>query len=142
MSFSTSLKVFQLNILRQAGITIRPEQVGLKSDPVADLQAKNSTSGFNQLLNQISFGQNGNGLTAPVPPVPPTDLSNQADVAQYQQDVLAYQNNFQVYHQGMLQVMMRQFQLLQQSVVNANKQTTSTSDNNSDTVELGIGGIL
>jgi hypothetical protein len=139
MNFSTALKVFQLNILKQAGVSVLPQQLGLKTDPIADLQAKNTNSPFSKLLGQLGSGVSS--LTVPTPPVPPSDLSDQNAVTQYQQGLLTYQNNFQLYHQRMSQLMLQQMQNLQEALSTVNQQKSATTSSE-DSVELGLGGIL
>lgn len=133
MSFGKAVKIFQLQILKQAGVNVTPQQLGLKSDPIADLQAQNATGSFRNVLG---------GLTPPKPPVPPADLTDEAAQTQYQQDLLAYNNTFQSYNQRMMQMMMQQFQAMQQSLaaIQKNSNTSSSTTERSDTG--AVGGIL
>jgi hypothetical protein len=133
MSFGKAVKIFQLQILKQAGINVTPQQLGLKSDPVADLQAQNYTGSFRNVLG---------GLTPPTPPLPPADLTDVAAQTQYQQDLLAYNNTFQSYNQRMMQMMLQQFQAMQQSLaaIQRNGNTASSDTASSDTG--AVGGIL
>ncbi len=134
MNFGTAFKVFQMNLLRQAGVTVTPQQFGLKSDPIADLQAKNATGSFSNVLG---------GLTPPTPPTPPADLTDSAAQTKYRQDLLTYNNNFQVYNQRVMQMMLSQFQSLQQSMAAIQKNNSSSATNSSDsTTASGVGGIL
>ncbi|MEM0951114.1 MAG: hypothetical protein AAGI66_03110 [Cyanobacteria bacterium P01_H01_bin.74] len=137
MSFSEAFKIFQLNILRQSGVAIRPEQVGLKRDPIAELQAQ----GINQPFNAV-LGNTINNLTPPVPPVPPTDLNDSQAQQQYQQDVLTYQNNFQIYHQRVIQTMMQQFQQMQRSIAEASRSAGTSSAEAGASESSAVGGIL
>ncbi len=135
MNFGKAVKVFQLQILKNAGVQVTPQQFGLKSDPIADLQASRVNTSFSNVLG---------GLSVPTPPTPPTDLTDTAAQAKYQQDLLAYNNNFQLYNQRMMQMMMSQFQTMQQSLVamqqnNSNNASASSASSDSAT---GVGGIL
>ncbi len=144
MNFSKAFKVFELNMLRQSGITVTPQQVGLKSDPIADLQAKNTTGAFGNLLNQMGVNTM-QSLTPPVPPTPPSDPNDAAAQTKYQQALLTYQSNFQVYNQRFMQLMMQQMQAMQQSF-SANQQKASASGSSgssgSSDIPIGVGGIL
>ena len=142
MNFNYALKVFQLNMLRQSGIAVTPQQVGLKSDPIADLQAKNSTSLFSSVLSQ--YGTTTTGLVPPVPPTPPADPTDSTAQAKYQQQLLTYQSNFQVYNQRFMQLLLSQLSNMQLSMRNAAQSGSSTSSSSSSTStsDLGIGGIL
>lgn len=146
MNFAKAFKVFELNLLRQSGVAITPQQLGLKSDPIADLQAKNSTGAFSSLLGKIGSGSL-QGFTPPVPPTPPADATDAAAQAKYQQDLLTYQNNFQVYNQRFMQLMLNQIQSLQQAI-SANSQQNGNSSSGSGGTDLsssrpiGVGGIL
>lgn len=145
MQFLQAVKVFEMNVLRQSGITITPDQLGLKSDPIADLQAKNAAtaSPFSSLLGTLT----GNSTTAsalPTPPTPPTDLEDKAAMLKYQQDLLSYNQNYQLYNQRMMQALLQQFQSLQQQQAAATKSasSSSSSSSSSDSASLGMGGIL
>lgn len=150
MNFSYAFKVFELNVLRQVGVSVTPQQVGLKSDPIADLQAKNATSGFSNILGNLGnlgniSATNAAGLTPPVPPTPPADPTDAAAQAKYQQALLTYQNNFQVFNQRFMQLMLGQIQSLQRSINLSNQQTSSANANNtgsSNSTPAGVGGIL
>jgi hypothetical protein len=152
MSFGKTFKIFELNILRQSGMAITPQQVGLKNDPIADLQAKNATSLFGNVLNQLggtSLTNNtalATALTAPVPPTPPADSTDTAAQAKYQQALLTYQSSFQVYNQRFMQLLLNQISNLQLSIRNSAAQSSSSSSSStngsSSTTDLGVGGIL
>jgi hypothetical protein len=150
MNFSTAFKVFELNVLRQVGVSVTPQQVGLKSDPIADLQAKNATSGFSNILGNLSnlgntAATSATGLTPPVPPTPPADPTDAAAQTKYQQDLLTYQNNFQIFNQRFMQLMLGQIQALQQSINLSNQQSSTNTKNSggdSSSVPVGVGGIL
>lgn len=141
MNFTEAFKVFELNILRQSGVTVTPQQLGLKSDPIADLQAKSALSqngSFGNILGKL--GANSlQGLTPPTPPTPPADPTDTAAQAKYQQDLLTYQNSFQVYNQHFMQLMLMQFQQLQQSIAAGQQQQNKSS---SPEAGIGTGGIL
>jgi hypothetical protein len=141
MNFSKAFKVFQLNILRQSGIAVTPQQLGLKSDPIADLQAKNATGGFGNILSNLGGAK---GLTPPVPPTPPANATDPAAQAKYQQELLAYQNNFQIYNQRFMQLMLSQIQALQQSIRSStqNNGNSANGSNLTSSRPIGVGGIL
>lgn len=142
MDFSQAFKVFQLNILRQAGITVTPDQLGLKSDPIADLQAKNSESAFDNILSKMTGGALG-GLKPPTPPTPPADATDAAAQAEYQQALVTWQQNSQIYNQRLMQMMVQQMQAIQQSIVaSQRRQQDSGSSSSLSGTGLGIGGIL
>lgn len=138
MNFSDAFKVFQLNILRQAGVMVTPQQIGLKSDPVVDLQAKNST--FDNILGRLG-GSGIPGLPSlPTPPVPPANTADAAAQTQYQQDLLTYNHQFQLYNQRLMQMLLTQLQAIQKSVQAGQQNAKATSD--SSERPIGIGGIL
>jgi len=145
MNFSKAFKVFELNMLRQSGITVTPQQVGLKSDPIADLQAKNTTGAFGSLLNQMGLNTM-QSLTPPVPPTPPGDPNDAAAQAKYQQALLSYQSSFQVYNQRFMQLMMQQMQAMQQSLSASQQKAASangsSASSGSSDIPIGVGGIL
>lgn len=143
MNFSDTFKVFQINILRQAGITVSPEQIGLKSDPIADLQAKSSQNTFSQLLGQMTGS--GNGLTVPTAPTPPEDPTDKQALLEYHQALTVYNNESQLYNQKYMQMMLnRMMQFQQQMSMQAQQSNTQnkTSTSSQSGVSLGIGGIL
>lgn len=137
MKFSEAFKVFQLNILRQAGIQVTPDQLGLKRDPIADLQLKNSSSTFNSILGRV--GGNPATMEAPAPPTPPADPLDPVAQSQYQQELLAYQQSLQAYNQRFMQMMLQQFNMLQRSLQAQQKQNSSSSASERP---IGTGGIL
>ena len=146
MQFLQAVKVFELNLLRQAGVTLTPQQVGLKSDPIADLQAKNTTSpnGFGNILNTLA-NNGATGMALPQPPTPPVNLDDKAAMLKYQQDLLAFNQNSQLYNQRMMQMLLQQFQTIQQqALANRNAATpgSSTDSSSTSTTPLGVGGIL
>jgi len=144
MNFMNTVKVFEINVLRQSGITVTASQVGLKSDPVADLQAQSGFSAFGSVLNKLTGNSTMSSsamttyYTPPTPPTPPTDLTDSAAMVKYQQEMLTYNQSYQAYNQRMMQLMLRQMQQMQQSVMQS--QSASSSSSSSD--GLGIGGIL
>ncbi|HEY9745078.1 MAG TPA: hypothetical protein V6C99_02545 [Oculatellaceae cyanobacterium] len=138
MSFSKAFKIFQLNVLRQAGVAITPEQVGLKSDPILDLQAKNLTnSTFSTLLSRL-------GMSTPVAPTLPEDTSDTEAMKTYHQQMLAYSQNLQLYNQRFMQLMLNQMQQMQQVLAQQRSSAVSGSTGTSsvDSGSLGVGGIL
>jgi hypothetical protein len=143
MNFSYALKVFELNVLRQSGVSVTPQQVGLKSDPIADMQMKSATSGFSGILGNLTGMSTAQALTPPVPPTPPADPTDTAAQTKYQQDLLTYQSNFQVYNQRFMQMLLGQMQSLQQSINYGNQQSSSASSTSSSSgSSAGVGGIL
>jgi hypothetical protein len=148
MKFLQAVKVFQLNLLRQAGVAITPQQLGLKSDPIADLQAKSAaaSNGFGGILASLTNSNAAmTGMPLPQPPTPPVDLDDKAALLKYQQDLLAYNQNSQLYNQRMMQMLLQQFQAVQQQALanrNAASPGSSTGGVSTDTAPLGVGGIL
>ncbi|HEY9687504.1 MAG TPA: hypothetical protein V6C52_11055 [Coleofasciculaceae cyanobacterium] len=140
MDFTQALKVFELNILRQSGIMVTPQQLGLKTDPIADLQAKNAQSSFDGILGKMMGGTTA--LTPPTPPTPPADPNDAAAQAKYQQDVLAYQQSSQLYNQRLMQMMLQQLQGIQQAIAAGQKAQSNSASTSSSDIPLGIGGIL
>jgi hypothetical protein len=139
MKFSNALKVFELNVLRQAGMVITPQQVGLKSDPILDLQAKTlNNSAFSTMLGRL-------GMTTPVPPTLPADQTDTEAMSAYHQQMLAYTQSMQLYNQRFMQLMLNQMQQMQQAMA---QQRSSASVGGSGTMgviddsSLGVGGIL
>lgn len=135
MNFGKAMKVFQLQILRSSGVAVTPQQLGLKSDPIADLQAQTANNSFSNVLG---------GLAMPTPPTPPTDTADSATQAQYQQDLLTYNHRFQMYNQRVMQLMLNQFQAMQQSMVAMQRNGTNgaASTDTTATSVTGVGGIL
>jgi cell division septum initiation protein DivIVA len=142
MNLTKAIKVFELNILRQSGITLTPQQVGLKSDPIADLQAQNATSNFSKILGNLG---GGTSLTLPTVPTPPSDSTDTAAQAKYQQQLLTYNQQMQLYNQRYMQLMLNQLQSIQQSISSNSQSSSSSSASQSASTSseaLGIGGIL
>lgn len=149
MNFNQSLKIFEFNLLRQSGVVVTPQQVGLKTDPFAAVQANGL---FGNVLNNL----NGNSLssstaltsamTPPVLPTPPADPTNAAAQAKYQQDLLTYQSNFQIYNQRFMQLMLNQMSNMQMSMQRASmaqsSNSSSSGSSSSSSDGLGVGGIL
>lgn len=139
MSFSEAFKVFELNLLRQSGVNVTAEQVGLKTDPIAALQSKNLTnSPFSMMLSRM-------GMTTPVAPTLPSDTTDTAAMKTYNQQLVAYNQNMQLYNQRFMQLMLSQMQQMQQTLAtnktsDSSSSASSTSASSSD--GLGIGGIL
>jgi hypothetical protein len=141
MNFLQAVKVFELNVLRQSGVTITPDQVGLKSDPIADLQAKNANTTFSGLLNGLT-GTTGT-LTLPTPPTPPTNLDDKTALLKYQNELLAYNQSSQLYNQRMMQALLTQMQTIQKQALSARSTSGSSSDSSSvSSSTLGVGGII
>jgi hypothetical protein len=144
MSFGKSLKIFQYNLLRQSGVMVTPQQVGLKTDPFAAIQAKNASSLFGNVLGQVG-GVNATGMSVPVPPTPPTDLTDTAAQAKYQQELLTYQSNFQLYNQRFMQLLLNQMsnmQIAMQRAASQNSNASSSGSSASSGNEFGIGSII
>jgi hypothetical protein len=136
MNFGTAFKVFQLQLLKQSGMAVTPQQLGLKSDPIADLQAKNATGSFGNVLG---------GLSLPVLPTPPADATDAAAQTKYQADLLKYNNSFQAYNQRLMMMLLNQMQSMQQTMAsiqkNSSNSSSSTNTSPSDAVS-SVGGIL
>ena len=135
MKIGEAIKVFELNVLKQAGVMITPEQVGLKEDPIAKLQAGNTS--FSSILSQRAGNSMGNAPTPPTPPADPTDAAAQT---KYQTELLAYQTSLQTYNQRFMQMMLQQFQSLQNSI-SENQKAQAKANSSSDDVNA-TGGIL
>lgn len=131
ISFSNIWKQVQYDMMTQAGIPVTPQQLGLKVPAAAN------GSGFSQYLSGQSMP------TLPTPPTPPTDYTDQAAVQKYNQDLLTYNQSFQSYQVRMMQMMNMRFNQLQQSIVQANRNTGGTSRSSSASNQpSGVGGIL
>lgn len=157
MNFDKSFKVFELNVLRQSGIMVTPQQVGLSSDPLAQVQLNGASSLFGNMLSQMN-GSNGLtnssllSLTPPVAPTPPSNPSDTAAETKYQQDMVVYQNNMQIYNQRMMQLMLNQMSSMQLAYQNSAMQSSmggfgsssgsSSSGGSSSSSDMGIGSIL
>lgn len=138
MNFFDAFKVFQLNILRQSGMAVTAQQVGLKTDPILDLQTKNLNNGtFSNVLNRL-------GMTAPTLPALPEDTTDQAAMKTYHQQMLAYSQNMQLYNQRFMQLMLSQMQQMQQAMAQQRTSSASSTDSgvSADSTPLGVGGIL
>lgn len=150
MNFSQSIKIFEFNLLRQSGVVVTPQQVGLKTDPFAALQARSASSLFGNVLNNINGGNLtsstalSTAMTPPILPTPPADPTNAAAQAKYQQALLTYQSNFQIYNQRFMQLMLNQMSNMQMSMQqsSAAQANNSSSSNSSSSDGLGVGGIL
>lgn len=134
MNFGTAFKVFQLQLLKQSGMAVTPQQLGLKSDPIADLQSKNAVGSFGNVLG---------GLSVPVLPTPPADTTDAAAQAKYQADLLKYNNSFQAYNQRLMMMLLNQMQAMQQTMASLQKNSSASSANNSTSDSVSsVGGIL
>ncbi len=137
MNLGYALKVFQLNLLRQSGIAVTPQQVGLKSEPVAQNQQIPGMNGtFGNILQGLNGGQQTAELTPPTPPSDPTDLKA---LTKYNQDLVAYQQQYQARTQQMMQMILMRMSAMQQSM---SQQQNSSANSSSSFDALGIGGIL
>jgi hypothetical protein len=141
MDFSQAFKVFELNLLRQIGVTVTPQQVGLKSDPIADLKAKNATSAFGTILGNLTGTNTTASASPPQPPTPPTDTTDQAAMLKYQQDLLTYNQSYQLYNQQFMRLLLTQLQSVQQSVI-ASQNNTANANSSSSNSPIATGGIL
>lgn len=139
MNFSDAMKVFQLNILRQSGVMVTPQQVGLKSDPILDLQAKSLNNGtFSTMLNKL-------GMAAPAAPTLPADQTDAAAMSTYHQQMLAYTQSMQLYNQRFMQLMLNQMQQMQQAMAQQRSSASASGSAGSGAISdtnLGVGGIL
>ncbi len=142
MKFSEAFKVFQLNLLRQAGIAVTPDQLGLKRDPIADMQAKSANSAFDNILGKTAGAGSASFGTPPAPPTPPADPTDAAAQSKYQQELLAYQQSLQAYNQRFMQMMLQQFNMLQQRMLAQQKEQSKTESSSSLDAPVSTGGIL
>ncbi len=124
MKIGHLFKVFQYNLLRQGGVAVTPEQLGLKTDPYAGTVGN---SPFSQILQNQ---QNMLGMTLPMPPVAPTEVGE--GQGRFNQEMIAYNQRLHAYNQRMMQIMMMQISQLQREAVSARQP---------ETVQ-GAGGIL
>lgn len=139
MNFSTAVKMIQMNLLQQAGINVTPKQLGLKPNVLRNPQ----NPAFSAMMGNATMG----GLTVPTAPTPPADPLDATAQSKYQSELLAYQNNMQAYNQRFMQLMLTQFQALQQSMLNLQRTPGSTSATSGSatgitSVSSGVGGIL
>jgi isopenicillin N synthase-like dioxygenase len=140
MSFGTIMKLFQYNILSQSGIAVTPQQLGLKPEQVsamAGLAGGNATtsSPFSQFLGT----QNANLPTAPTAPEDPADTAAQA---KFNQEMVAYNQQMQAYNQRMMQMLLQQFNLMQQKIQSINTQQSNNQNRDLAFDRSGVGGIL
>lgn len=147
MRFSTLLKAFEYSILNQGGVSITPEQLGLKVKNPNFPGTGSSTGlsgGFSSFLNQAQNGLVSGALpTAPTPPTPPADPANTVEQAKYQQELVAYNQKFQTYHLRTMQLMSQRFELMLQNVQRTQQQAQSSKAGTSlDQSNSGVGGIL
>lgn len=147
MRFSTLLKAFEYSILNQGGVSITPEQLGLKVKNPNFPGTGSSTGlsgGFSSILNQAQNGLASGALpTAPTPPTPPADPTNATEQAKFQQELVTYNQNFQTYHLRTMQLMSQRFEMMLQNIQRTQQQAqTSKSATALDQSNSGVGGIL
>jgi hypothetical protein len=150
MNIGTFAKAIEFSILRDSGVTVSPDQIGLKVKNPELL----GTSFLSVLQQTGAFGKIPNTSTAttaygtPVLPTPPTPPSANASAdvqAKYNQDSQTYNQQMQTYNMHMYQMMLSQFNRMQQQMSYAQFQQSQASNNNSassSSADTGIGGIL
>ncbi|MBY0404487.1 MAG: hypothetical protein K2X66_11360 [Cyanobacteria bacterium] len=152
MSLSAVFKTMAYSLLAQSGINVNaPNILGKKKGTSAtgsngfasflNPTGLNGTGAFplNGINGRTTLGQN---LIMPTPPTPPANPQDAAAQAQYQQDLLLYNQKFQAYQMQFMRMITSQIQQLQQTnAFNAAKQKTTPSSGISQGVS-GTGGIL
>lgn len=132
MDFGKALKVFQFQLLQQAGITVTPEQLGLKPDAIPGFGGGlNGSGSFANVLGQVS----GKMPTAPTPPEDPSNVEAQA---KFNREIVAY--NQQLYTQN--QHMLRQIMLQMSQLQRASQMQAQTPQSGISNFNPGVGGIL
>jgi hypothetical protein len=98
---------------------------------------------FSNMLSSMN-GQAGGQLTLPTPPTPPANASDPAAQEQYNQALLAYNQNFQRYHTQVLQLMSQRFAMMQQNLLQQQRavSTLPSKANGGDTSETREIGSL
>ncbi len=140
MNFGKTLKIVQFNILKQAGISVTPQQVGLKEDPFAKYQ--NTNSPFSALLGNLTGNTStGNALSIPQAPTPPTDTSDPLAQAEFNQAMVAYNQQLYAHNQSIMQQIIFQIQSLQQQI-QANNSANASGISKTFEPSLGVGDIL
>jgi hypothetical protein len=122
-----------MNLLSQMGAIIALNS-GQTLPPQLQQQIAGQKGLFGSILNNAQLqkgGTTGTGAlampTAPTPPVPPTSASDSVAQLKYQQELQAYNVAFQAYNTQLWATMMRQFQQMQQSMLQAQKAQTTSS---------------
>lgn len=125
MKIDSLLKTFQYNLLRNAGVNINPSQLGLKVDSLGQIQGSFAST---LAKNNPAFQQ----LVMPEIPVLPDDPTDTAAQQAYQNQLLDYQQQMQVYNQRSMHMMMAQFQRqlfsIQQALASQRSSDSKSSD--------------
>lgn len=132
MDIGKVLKKFQYNILTQSGISVTPEQVGLKN--------KDFESPFSSYLNGVN--SNGTTASAPTPPTPPENPNDLEAQKLYNEQLLAYTQEMAAYQQRLFSLMVQQFQQSQQFALSQQQRSTTVTPASNESSILGTGGIL
>src|SRR5947209_870594 len=74
-------------------------------------------SNFSQLVTNLQNRGNAAALQPPTPPTPPTDPNDVTAQKQYNDALLAYNQQFQQYHTGMIQLFNQRFLAMQQTIM-------------------------
>lgn len=132
MKIDNLLKTFQFNLLRRAGVNINPSQLGLDIDAFGNIQGSfaSRTAQQNSPFQQLIMPE------IPVLPEDPADIDAQQA---YQNQLLDYQQQMQVYNQKSMQLMMAQFQRQLFSIQQA--LAAQRSSNNDTDSSLLTGGL-
>ena len=133
MDFGKAFKIFQFNILQQSGIAVTPEQFGLKPDAIPGFGGNN----FSNVLGQLS----GKAPTAPTPPEDPSDLEAQAE---FNKEMVAYNQKLYAQNQQFLRQIMFQMSQLQRAAQLQSQQSQQSTGPQFERFgsSSGVGGIL
>lgn len=131
MNIGNILKVLEYTVLRQSGMAITPEQIGLKTTP--------ASGPFSGYLSNLQGSNQAN--TFPTPPTPPEDPSDFEAQKLFNEQMVTYNQQVAAYNQRMFSLMMNQFQQLQRQAL-TQQQTTSRSTSTSASADLGFGSLL
>lgn len=136
MSF---LKNIAIAIVQRAG---HPVPMDIQSGKTAK-----KGSGFLTMLGNLQ-NRTQNNLQMPTPPTPPLDPTDMEAQRKYNEALLAYNQQFQSYHTGVLQLFNQRFLMMQQAMLQAQQAARQQASQGvssplaSSGSSLGVGGIL
>ncbi|MBX2860203.1 MAG: hypothetical protein KTR14_03145 [Vampirovibrio sp.] len=140
MNFGLFAKSIGFSILQNSGIPVTPDQIGIK---VTNPEALNG--GFGSFLS----GNTNTQISGPPTPPEPVTSDDPEEQAKYNEALLAYNQQFQLYNQQMHQLLLQriqQIQIAQQQALRQQQQAQSSTDannsNSSTFSTLGTGGII